>query len=150
MGETEITVTVPLPVFFAMLSSLARRHTICSGFFSCASQSLTPIASSRRNSSTASNGGRICALIVGAPGSGKGTISNWIVRDFKMQHVSSGDLLRAHMKDGTPLGKEAKAFIDKGDLVPDAGERRHSPGRAVPDNHRPRQGSSRPPCVGPD
>jgi len=37
-----------------------------------------------------------------------------------MQHVSSGDLLRAHMKDGTPLGKEAKAFIDKGDLVPDA------------------------------
>jgi len=59
-------------------------------------------------------------MIVGAPGSGKGTISNWIVRDFKMQHVSSGDLLRAHIKDGTPLGKEAKSFIDKGDLVPDA------------------------------
>ena len=37
-----------------------------------------------------------------------------------MQHVSSGDLLRAHIKDGTPLGKEAKSFIDKGDLVPDA------------------------------
>ena len=36
------------------------------------------------------------------------------------QHVSSGDLLRGHIKDGTPLGKEAKSFIDKGDLVPDA------------------------------
>jgi len=62
---------------------------------------------------------KICALIVGAPGSGKGTISNWIVRDFGLKHVSSGDLLRQHMKDGTPLGKEAKSFIDKGALVPD-------------------------------
>ena len=61
----------------------------------------------------------ICALIVGAPGSGKGTVSNWIVRDFKLNHVSSGDLLRAHIKQGTVLGKEAKAFIDRGDLVPD-------------------------------
>ncbi len=61
----------------------------------------------------------ICALIVGAPGSGKGTISNWIVRDFRLQHVSSGDLLRDHIHRGTDLGKEAKAFIDRGDLVPD-------------------------------
>ncbi len=68
-----------------------------------------------------SSGGReqICALIVGAPGSGKGTISNWIVRDFKLQHVSSGDLLRDHINRGTNLGREAKAFIDRGDLVPD-------------------------------
>jgi nucleoside-triphosphate--adenylate kinase len=65
-------------------------------------------------------GKKTCALIIGAPGSGKGTISNWIVRDFGLQHVSSGDLLRAHMRDGTELGKEAKAFIDKGDLVPDS------------------------------
>ena len=65
-------------------------------------------------------GNSINALIIGAPGSGKGTISNWIVRDFKVQHVSSGDLLRQHIKDGTALGKEAKAFIDRGDLVPDA------------------------------
>jgi len=62
---------------------------------------------------------KICALIVGAPGSGKGTISNWIVRDFGLTHVSSGDLLRAHLRDGTALGKEAKSFIDRGDLVPD-------------------------------
>jgi len=64
-------------------------------------------------------GKKTCALIIGAPGSGKGTISNWIVRDFGLTHVSSGDLLRAQMRDGTPLGKEAKSFIDKGDLVPD-------------------------------
>lgn len=61
----------------------------------------------------------IHALIIGAPGSGKGTISNWIVRDFQLQHVSSGDLLRDHMRRGTPLGQEARAFMEKGDLVPD-------------------------------
>lgn len=62
---------------------------------------------------------RMCALIVGAPGSGKGTISNWIVRDFGPTHVSSGDLLRDHLNRGTDLGKKAKSFIDRGDLVPD-------------------------------
>jgi len=61
----------------------------------------------------------MCALIVGAPGSGKGTISNWIVRDFGLQHVSSGDILRQHLQQGTPIGLKAKQFIDKGDLVPD-------------------------------
>jgi len=68
---------------------------------------------------SSSSTGKVCALIVGAPGSGKGTISNWIVRDFGLKHVSSGDLLRQHMKNGTQLGKEAKNFIDKGALVPD-------------------------------
>ena len=73
-----------------------------------------------RNASTLkSNGQPVCALIIGAPGSGKGTISNWIVRDFGLKHVSSGDLLRDHMNKGTQLGKEAKQYIDKGDLVPD-------------------------------
>ena len=56
---------------------------------------------------------------LGAPGSGKGTISNWIVRDFGLKHVSSGDLLRHNINEGTPIGKEAKAFMDKGELVPD-------------------------------
>lgn len=56
---------------------------------------------------------------LGAPGSGKGTISNWIVRDFGLKHVSSGDLLRYNINEGTPIGKEAKAFMDKGELVPD-------------------------------
>merc|ERR1711993_184804 len=62
---------------------------------------------------------KICALIVGAPGSGKGTISNWIVRDFALKHVSSGDILRQHLQQGTEVGLKAKQFIDKGDLVPD-------------------------------
>ena len=53
-------------------------------------------------------------MFLGAPGSGKGTISNWVVRDFALKHVSSGDLLRQHMNNGTPLGKEAKEFINKG------------------------------------
>jgi len=66
-----------------------------------------------------SGGRKTCALIIGAPGSGKGTISNWIVRDFGLTHVSSGDLLRANLRDGTPLGLEAKQHMDKGDLVPD-------------------------------
>ena len=71
-----------------------------------------------RHASTV-GGQPMCALIVGAPGSGKGTISNWIVRDFGLKHVSSGDLLRQNINEGTPLGKEAKAFMDKGELVPD-------------------------------
>ena len=83
-----------------------------------------------------SSGNKANTLIIGAPGSGKGTISNWIVRDFGLLHVSSGDILRAQMRDGTELGKAAKSFIgklsfsyyenifvlpilDKGDLVPD-------------------------------
>merc|ERR1719471_2129402 len=66
-----------------------------------------------------SSGGKTSALIIGAPGSGKGTISNWIVRDFGLIHVSSGDILRAHMRDESEVGLAAKSFIDKGDLVPD-------------------------------
>jgi len=65
-------------------------------------------------------GSKTSTLIIGAPGSGKGTISNWIVRDFGLIHVSSGDLLRAHLRDGTPLGLEAKSYIAAGDLVPDS------------------------------
>merc|ERR1712165_187879 len=71
-----------------------------------------------RHASTV-GGQPMCALIVGAPGSGKGTISNWIVRDFGLKHVSSGDILRQHLQQGTPVGLKAKQFIDKGDLVPD-------------------------------
>lgn len=73
----------------------------------------------RSASTLKSTGEPVCALIIGAPGSGKGTISNWIVRDFGLKHVSSGDLLRHHLNQGTALGLEAKKFIDKGDLVPD-------------------------------
>lgn len=59
------------------------------------------------------------AVILGAPGSGKGTISSRIVRKFDMVHVSSGDLLRKNIIEGSKVGMEAKKFIDAGNLVPD-------------------------------
>jgi nucleoside-triphosphate--adenylate kinase len=59
------------------------------------------------------------ALITGAPGSGKGTISSRIARDFGLVHLSSGDVLRLHVKQGSQLGVEAKDYIDQGALVPD-------------------------------
>lgn len=59
------------------------------------------------------------ALILGAPGSGKGTISSRIVRKFEMKHISSGDILRHHILNETPLGLNAKKYMDKGQLVPD-------------------------------
>mmetsp|Transcript_34431 Transcript_34431/g.83575 ORF Transcript_34431/g.83575 Transcript_34431/m.83575 type:complete len:255 (+) Transcript_34431:124-888(+) len=60
------------------------------------------------------------ALILGKPGGGKGTISKKILNDFpQFHHVSTGDLLRQHVRDGTPLGKDAKKFMDAGELVPD-------------------------------
>eukprot|EP00914_Ancora_sagittata_P000723 GHVO01001954.1.p1 GENE.GHVO01001954.1~~GHVO01001954.1.p1 ORF type:complete len:224 (-),score=15.08 GHVO01001954.1:182-853(-) len=58
-------------------------------------------------------------IIMGPPGSGKGTISERIVKDFEMKHLSSGDVLRSQMLKATSVGIEAKSFIDKGLLVPD-------------------------------
>lgn len=62
----------------------------------------------------------IKALITGAPGSGKGTISSRIVRDFGLVHLSSGDVLRSHVEKQSKLGIQAKEYIEKGKLVPDA------------------------------
>ncbi|CAG0905366.1 unnamed protein product [Cyprideis torosa] len=59
------------------------------------------------------------ALILGAPGSGKGTIASRILRDFGLQHISSGDVLRKHIADETNLGRQVKAFMEQGQLVPD-------------------------------
>ena len=56
---------------------------------------------------------------MGPPGSGKGTVSGRIVERFGLQHLSSGDLLRVHIQNQTDVGIKAKAFIDKGELVPD-------------------------------
>ena len=61
----------------------------------------------------------IRAIIMGPPGSGKGTVSERIVRDFGVSHLSSGDLLRSHIQNKTEVGLQAKQFIDKGALVPD-------------------------------
>lgn len=59
-------------------------------------------------------------ILFGPPGSGKGTQSERIVEKFGLIHLSTGNLLRQEIADKTPLGIEAKAFIDKGQLVPDA------------------------------
>ncbi len=58
-------------------------------------------------------------ILFGPPGSGKGTQSANIIEKFGLQHISTGDLLRAEKKAETPLGLEAKKFMDNGELVPD-------------------------------
>jgi adenylate kinase len=55
----------------------------------------------------------------GPPGAGKGTIAKMLVSKFSIPQLSTGDLLRAAVKDQTELGKQAKTFMDKGELVPD-------------------------------
>ena len=59
-------------------------------------------------------------VIFGAPGSGKGTQSERIVEKYGINHISTGDVLRAEIKNGTELGKTAKGYIDQGQLIPDA------------------------------
>ena len=58
-------------------------------------------------------------IIFGAPGSGKGTYSDMIVEKYGMGHISTGDVLRAGIKNGTELGKTGKGDIDNGQLIPD-------------------------------
>ena len=58
-------------------------------------------------------------IIFGAPGSGKGTQSERIVAKYGINHISTGDVLRAQIKAGTELGKIAKGYIDQGQLLPD-------------------------------
>ena len=58
-------------------------------------------------------------ILFGPPGCGKGTQSDKLVAKYGLVHLSTGNLLRQEIKDKTPLGLEAKSFIDKGQLVPD-------------------------------
>lgn len=58
-------------------------------------------------------------IIFGAPGSGKGTQSEELIKKYGFAHISTGDLLRAEIKEATPLGEKAKEFINAGKLVPD-------------------------------
>ena len=58
-------------------------------------------------------------IIFGAPGSGKGTYSDLIVEKYGMGHISTGDVLRAEIKNGSELGKVAQSYISQGQLIPD-------------------------------
>ena len=58
-------------------------------------------------------------IMLGAPGAGKGTQAKQIAAKYEIPHISTGDIFRANIKEGTELGKKAKAFMDKGELVPD-------------------------------
>ena len=58
-------------------------------------------------------------FIMGAPGSGKGTFSSRIKEEFNLNHISTGDIFRANLANGTPLGIQAKAYMEQGKLVPD-------------------------------
>ncbi len=58
-------------------------------------------------------------ILLGPPGSGKGTQGERLQEDFRLPYYATGDILRAAVKEGTEVGKQAKEFMDRGDLVPD-------------------------------
>src|SRR5688572_23182351 len=58
-------------------------------------------------------------MLLGMPGAGKGTQARFLIEAFGIPQISTGDMLRAAIKSGTPLGREAKKFMDRGELVPD-------------------------------
>jgi len=62
---------------------------------------------------------RMKIIMLGAPGAGKGTQAQMIAEQYHIPHISTGDIFRANIKNGTELGKKAKEFMDKGQLVPD-------------------------------
>jgi adenylate kinase len=59
-------------------------------------------------------------ILFGPPGAGKGTQSEYLIQKYNLVHLSTGDIFRANIKGETELGKEAKAFMDRGELVPDS------------------------------
>jgi adenylate kinase len=59
-------------------------------------------------------------ILMGPPGAGKGTQADFLTKELKIPHISTGDMFRKVVKEGTPLGIEAKRYMDSGKLVPDA------------------------------
>ena len=58
-------------------------------------------------------------IMLGAPGAGKGTQAKKIAEKYQIPHISTGDIFRANIKNGTELGNKAKSYMDQGHLVPD-------------------------------
>ena len=67
---------------------------------------------------TSSAGNQMRLLLIGAPGAGKGTQAERLAERFGITHISSGDLLRQHVKDRTSIGQMVTSYLDRGDLVP--------------------------------
>ena len=59
-------------------------------------------------------------ILVGPPGAGKGTQAVHLAAHYRIPHISTGDIFRANLKNGTELGKKAQSFMDRGELVPDS------------------------------
>jgi len=58
-------------------------------------------------------------VLVGPPGAGKGTQAQFLAAHFSIPHISTGDIMRVNIKQGTPLGLEVRSYMDRGELVPD-------------------------------
>jgi adenylate kinase len=67
----------------------------------------------------AAPGGRRLVLLIGAVGAGKGTQAETLTRELGLVHLASGNLFRQALRDGTPLGEQAREYMERGDLVPD-------------------------------
>ena len=74
---------------------------------------------SREGATLARSMSELNLILIGPPGAGKGTQAERIVEDFDLPYYATGDILRAAVKEESDLGKEAKSYMDKGDLVPD-------------------------------
>ena len=59
-------------------------------------------------------------VLVGPPGAGKGTQAQFLAAHYSIPHIATGDIFRANLRAGTPLGMQAKTFMDRGELVPDS------------------------------
>lgn len=79
----------------------------------------TPVKQVRQIHLSSMSSKPVRALIMGPPGSGKGTVSERIVNTFSVTHLSSGDVLRSQIKAGTEVGLKAKEIVEKGGLVSD-------------------------------
>jgi adenylate kinase len=72
-----------------------------------------------RDPHESSRHGRLILLLIGAVGAGKGTQAELLSRELGIPHLASGDLFRQALRDGTPLGEQAREYMERGDLVPD-------------------------------